>query len=82
MTTPITPRSSRISPAQYAALLAAADVAIKAADPAATVVLGGLTGNDATYLAQLYAAGVAGSFDAVGVHTDTACNVTSPEVFQ
>jgi len=70
------------TPAQYAALLAAADAAVKAADPAATVILGGLTGNDAAYLAALYAAGAAGTFDAVGLHTDTACNITSPSVFQ
>jgi polysaccharide biosynthesis protein PslG len=68
--------------AQYAGLLKAAYPAIKSADPNATVILGGLTGNDATYLDQLYAAGAQGSFDAVGVHTDTACNVTSPSVFE
>jgi polysaccharide biosynthesis protein PslG len=70
------------TPAQYTALVQASYAAIKAADPQATVILGGLTGNDAPYLAQLYAAGAGGSFDAVGVHTDTACNITSPEVYQ
>ena len=48
----------------------------------AGTAVGGLTGNDSTYLAALYAAGVQGSFDAVGVHTDTACNITSPYVYQ
>jgi hypothetical protein len=67
-----------VDAARYAALLRAAYPAIKAADPAATVVLGGLTGNDYGYLAQVYAAGGGGSFDAVGVHTDTACNLVSP----
>jgi hypothetical protein len=68
--------------AQYVGLLRAAHEAVKAADPGATVVLGGLTGNDSAYLRELYADGARGSFDAVGVHTDTACNVTSPYVFE
>jgi hypothetical protein len=68
--------------AQYVALLKAAYPAVKSADPKATVVLGGLTGNDGSYLEGLYADGAEGSFDAVGVHTDTACNITSPYVFE
>ena len=68
------------TPAQYAALLKAAYPAIKAADPSATVLVGGLTGNDVNYLNELYAAGAKGSFDGVAVHTDTACNITSPYV--
>jgi hypothetical protein len=70
------------SAAQYAALLRAAYPAVKSADPNATVIVGGLTGNDGAYLDQLYAAGAKGLFDAVGVHTDTACNITSPYVFE
>jgi hypothetical protein len=70
------------TPAQYAGLLRAAYPAVKSADAGATVVLGGLTGNDGSYLQQLYANGAKGSFDAVGVHTDTACNITSPFVFE
>ena len=70
------------TPAQYVGLLKAAYAAIKSADATATVIVGGLTGNDGPYLSQLYAAGARGSFDAVGVHTDTGCNVTSPTVFQ
>ena len=54
---------------------------VKAAEPKATVVLGGLTGNDYEFLEGVYAAGGKGSFDAVGVHTDTACNVLSPYEF-
>jgi hypothetical protein len=65
-------------PAAYAALLRAAYPAIKTADASATVVLGGLTGNDYEYLSQLYAHGAKGSFDAVGVHTDSICNGVSP----
>ncbi len=65
-------------PADYAALLKAAHTAVKAADPHATVVLGGLTGNDYEYLSKLYADGAKGSFDAVAVHTDTICSLVSP----
>jgi len=70
------------SPAQYVALLKAAYPAIKSASPGSTVIVGGLTGNDGAYLSQLYADGARGSFDAVGVHTDTACNITSPYDFE
>jgi Cellulase (glycosyl hydrolase family 5) len=68
-------------PAAYAQLLKATYPAVKAADPSATVVLGGLTGNDYQFLEGVYQAGGKGSFDAVGVHTDTACNVLSPYDF-
>ncbi len=69
------------NPAAYAQLLEAAYPAIKAANPNATVVLGGLTGNDYEYLEGVYQAGAKGYFDAVGVHTDTACNKLSPYEF-
>jgi hypothetical protein len=65
-------------PAAYAQLLKVTYPAVKAADPQATVVLGGLTGNDYEFLEGVYGAGGKGYFDAVGVHTDTACNVLSP----
>jgi hypothetical protein len=65
----------------YAALLRAVYPAVKAEDPNATVVLGGLTGNDYEYLSQLYADGAKGSFDAVGLHTDTICGIVSPYEF-
>jgi Cellulase (glycosyl hydrolase family 5) len=65
-------------PSGYTQLLKAAYPAVKAAEPHATVVLGGLTGNDYPFLEGVYAAGGRGSFDAVGVHTDTACNILSP----
>jgi hypothetical protein len=68
-------------PAGYVQLLKAAYPAIKAANPSATVVLGGLTGNDYHFLEGVYAAGGKGYFDAVGVHTDTSCSVLSPYVF-
>ena len=65
-------------PARYAQLLKVVYPAVKAAEPKATVLLGGLTGNDYPFLEGVYAAGGRGSFDAVGVHTDTACNILSP----
>jgi hypothetical protein len=69
------------NPAAYAQLLRATYPAIKGADPSATVVLGGLTGNDWEFLEGVYRAGGKGSFDAVGVHTDTACDILSPYDF-
>jgi hypothetical protein len=69
------------NPVAYTQLLKATYPAIKAADPSATVVLGGLTGNDYEFLEGVYQAGGKGSFDAVGVHTDTACNKLSPYEF-
>lgn len=69
------------NPGAYTALLKATYPVIKAADPGATVVLGGMTGNDYPFLEGVYAAGGKGSFDAVGVHTDTACDVNAPSFF-
>jgi hypothetical protein len=69
------------NPTAYTQLLQAAYPAIKSADPSAEVVLGGMTGNDFEFLEGVYAAGGKGYFDAVGVHTDTACNKLSPYEF-
>ncbi len=69
------------NPAAYVALLRATYPAIKAANPQATVLLGGLTGNDYPFVEGVYAAGGKGYFDAVAVHTDTACNLLSPYEF-
>ncbi|MSX11297.1 MAG: cellulase family glycosylhydrolase [Actinobacteria bacterium] len=69
------------SPASYAPLLKASYTAIKAADPAAQVVAGPLTGNNYDFVEGLYGQGAGGSFDAVGVHTDTACGINPPSVF-
>jgi len=68
-------------PAAYTRLLQTAYPAVKSADPAAKVVLGGLTGNDYNFLRGVYQAGGKGYFDAVGVHTDTACDINSPFTF-
>jgi polysaccharide biosynthesis protein PslG len=64
-------------PDRFAAMLKAAYPAIKAADGGATVVAGGLaptinffsiTMNPVTFVERMYAAGAAGSFDALGYH--------------
>ena len=65
--------------AAYAALLKATYPAIKAVQPGDTVVTGGLVGNDMDFVESLYANGAKDSFDAVGVHTDTACLVDGPD---
>lgn len=62
--------------AQYVPLLRAAHAAIAANDPAAPVIAGPFVGNDYPFLTAMYAAGAGGTFDAVGVHTDTSCLVT------
>jgi hypothetical protein len=68
-------------PAAYAALLRAAYPAIKAVQPGDVVVTGGMVGNNMDFLAALYANGAQGSFDAVGVHTDTACLTDGPDAY-
>ena len=69
------------NPAAYAALLRAAYPAFKAGDPGAAVITGGLVANDYDFLQALYANGAKGSFDAVGIHTDTACLTTDPREY-
>ena len=69
------------NPAAYASVLKAAHAAIKAVRPDAPVVLGGLTGNNFAFLEKVYAQGAKGSFDAVGVHTDTACLISDPNSY-
>ena len=68
-------------PAAYAAHLRAAYPAIKAVQPSDIVVTGGMVGNNMDFLAGLYANGAQGSFDAVGVHTDTACLTSGPDAY-
>jgi hypothetical protein len=68
-------------PEIYANLLKASYTQIKAANPAATVVTGGMVGNHYAFLEHLYAHGAKGYFDAVGTHTDTACLKAAPDFF-
>jgi hypothetical protein len=65
--------------AQYADLVKATYPAIKAADPKAIVILGA---NNPQWLQTLYADGIKGYFDDDAIHTDTACNVTSPYIYE
>src|SRR3954468_24490228 len=64
--------------AAYTNLLRATARAVRAADSHAPVILGGLTGNDFRFVADVYRHGGRGTFDAVAVHTDTACNLSAP----
>ena len=56
------------SPAAYVPLLKAAYPAVKAADPNALVVFGGVSQNDYSYIEGAYAAGAKGYFDVMAVH--------------
>jgi hypothetical protein len=68
------------NPLAYTALLKAAYPAVKAADPAARVVFGGLdyTWYGINFLGEAYAAGAKGYFDAMGVHAYTLCGTRDP----
>lgn len=57
--------------AEYAQLLRAGHGAVKATDPGARVVLGGLSTSDYDYLAELYEAGAGRHFDVVAIHPYT-----------
>ena len=67
-------------PRKYAAMVKSAYPAIKAAQPNDVVVTGATTGNNYDFIEALYRHGAKGSFDAVAVHTDTACLVNHPDV--
>src|SRR4051794_30166945 len=67
--------------AAYTAMLKATYRAVRAADPRTPVVMGGLTGNDFRFVADVYRHGGRGSFDAVAVHTDTGCALGPPSGF-
>ena len=56
------------SGSDYAAMLQAVYPAIKAADPTATVVSGGLSTNDYSFVDALYQAGAGPNFDALALH--------------
>jgi hypothetical protein len=66
---------------KYSAMLKASYASIKAADPSATVVTGPTTGNNYSWIQQLYGNGAGGNFDVVAVHTDTACLDRGPDAF-
>jgi beta-xylosidase len=56
------------SPSAFVPVLQAGYRGIKAGDPGATVVSGGISGNNADWIARMYAAGAQGWFDALAVH--------------
>jgi GH35 family endo-1,4-beta-xylanase len=58
----------RSSARHYVRLLRAAYPAIKAGDPNALVVFGGIMQNDNRFLARAYAAGAQGAFDVMATH--------------
>jgi Bacterial Ig domain len=66
----------------YVAILRAAAPRIRRADPGAAVLLGAQTGNNYGFLGQVYDQGGRSAFDAVAVHTDTACLIEPPSSFQ
>ena len=59
---------SGVNAAEYTQMLKAAYPAIKAADPSSTVLLGGLSASDWSFLQGVYAAGGRNYFDAVANH--------------
>lgn len=66
------------SPAAYAGLLERTYPEVKAADPSALAITGGLVGNDWQFVQGLYDDGAGRDFDGVAVHTDTSCRVDPP----
>jgi hypothetical protein len=68
-------------PAAYARVLRAAYKAIKRANRHITVLTTGMVANDYDFLRKLYSHHAKGSFDAVAVHTDTACLTAPPSFF-
>jgi hypothetical protein len=70
------------NPGRYVTLLRAAYKAIKRVNRHATVLVGGLTGNNYEFIEQLYRAHAKRYFDAVAVHTDDACHVESPYEYE
>ena len=55
--------------AGYAAMLKATYAAIKAVDPTATVLIGGLVGFSDSYMQAVLSNGAGGSFDGLAIHT-------------
>lgn len=65
--------------AEYTRLLQAAFTAVRAADPKARVVFGGLSTNDYGFLNRAYQAGAKGYFDALATHPYPYCGSTGPD---
>ena len=69
------------SPQAYLSLLRPAYAAIKSEDPSSLVLAGPLTGNNYQFVEGLYQQGGKPFFDGVSTHTDTACNLKSPDQY-
>ncbi len=65
----------------YVALLTATYRAAKPVAGDSPILVGPTIGNNADYIAQLYAKGAKDSFDGIAVHTDTACLTNGPDFF-
>jgi hypothetical protein len=68
-------------PAAYVDLLKRSYAAIKAAAPGVAVVFSPTVGNNFAYVREAYQAGAKGNFDAMAVHTDTACLDQPPSAY-
>jgi hypothetical protein len=64
---------------QYVMMLQSGYRGFKAGDPKALVVLGGISGNNATWLKSAYSAGARGSFDVVATHPYPSPSDSPPE---
>lgn len=64
---------------EYAGLLRLTSAAIRSADPAALVVMGGTAYNDTGWLSDVYVAGVHGAFDVLATHPYLAPSDAPPE---
>ena len=65
---------SGVNATAYTDLLRAGSAAVRRANPAAKVVLGGLTASDSAYMTALYAAGAGPMFDIAAIHPYTGGN--------
>ena len=68
-------------PAAYVDLLRRSYAAIKASAPSVTVVFSPTVGNNFAFVRDAYEAGAKGNFDAMAVHTDTACLDQPPSAY-
>ncbi len=62
---------SGVNAGEYVEMLKVGAAAVRAADPSAKVLMGGLSKSDYAYLEQMYAAGARGHFDVANVHPYT-----------
>lgn len=77
---PNLPRFWNGTPSQFAEMMKAAYPRVKASDPTAPVVLGGVSYNDSTWLRAAYDAGVGPYFDVLATHPYMAPSDLGPEV--